>query len=352
MSTPHVEINAFAAMQRDGTIEPWSYPRRTLRPGDVAYDVLFCGICHTDLHAIGPWGQHYPLVPGHEVIGRVTEVGAAVTRFSPGDVIAVGTIVDSCRQCSPCTTEMESYCESLATAAYDAVDRVDGSITRGGYARSGICDQRFTYHVPDGLDLAGAAPLLCAGITTYSPLRHWNVGPGTRVGIIGIGGLGHVAVKIAHALGAHVVAFTTSAGKAAGAYELGADEVVLSSDRAQIAGQANRLDFVLDTVSTRHDLTPYMTALRLDGTLCSVGLPDAFDVSPFILAVGRRSLASSGSGGTRETNEMLAFCARHNITAEVETLAPGEINAALTRLKANDVRYRFVVDMRPETDQG
>lgn len=345
MADTSAEVAAFAAPQTGGPIERWSFTRRATRPHDVVFDVLFCGICHTDLHMIGPWGRSFPLVPGHEMVGRVTGVGTEVAAFAPGDVVAVGTIVDSCRECDPCLAGLESYCVQGATSAYGAPDRVDESPTRGGYAESVICDERFVYHVPSGLDLAAVAPLLCAGITTYSPLRHWGVGPASTVGILGIGGLGHLGIKFARALGAHVVAFTTSDAKAADALALGADEVVLSRDASQMAAQANRFDFLLDTVSASYPMTPFVQALKLDGTLCSLGLPDRFDVVPFVLATGRRSIASSGSGGTRETREMLAFCAEHGITADVETIAPAGINNALQRLAANDVKYRFVIDM-------
>ncbi len=344
--SPLRTISAHAALDRDGQLEPWSFELRDLRPGDVAYDVLYAGICHTDLHMVGPWGRHFPMVPGHEIVGRVTEVGSAVTGFAPGDVVAVGTMVDSCRECAPCVAGMESYCEQGPTTTYDGLDRVDGSVTRGGFARSGICDERFAHHVPDGLDLAGAAPLLCAGITCYSPLRHWKVGPGTRVGVVGIGGLGHLGLKLARALGAEVTAFTSSPEKVDGALALGAHDVVLTRDEEQLAAKANTYDFILDTVSTTHPLTPIMSTLKLDGTLCSLGIPDHFDVAPMSLAMARRSIASSGSGGTRETAEMLAFCAEHGITADVEVVKPEEINEAMARLAANDVAYRFVIDMR------
>jgi alcohol dehydrogenase (NADP+) len=339
------EVTAFAALESGGRIEPWTYEQRAARPSDVRIEVQYCGICHTDLHMIGPWGQSFPMVPGHEVVGRVIEIGDQVGAFAVGDVVAVGTIVDACRECESCLAGQESYCLRGATPAYGAPDRIDGSQTRGGYADSVICDERFVYAIPAGLDPAGAAPLLCAGITTYSPLRHWNVGPHSTVGIVGIGGLGHLGVKFARALGAHVVAFTTSAGKAADALALGAHEVVLSRDENQMAAQANRFDFLLDTVSVGYPMTPFVQALRLNGTLCSVGLPAQFDVAPMALAVGRRSIAASGSGGTVETREMLAFCAEQEITADVELVSRGEINTALRRLEGNDVKYRFVIDM-------
>ena len=259
--------------------------------------------------------------------------------------MAVGVIVDACRECDPCQRETETYCQAFPTLTYDGIDRVDGSRTRGGFADSYVCDERFVHHVPAGLDLAGVAPLLCAGITTYSPLRHWNASPGKTVGVIGIGGLGHLGVKFARVLGAHVVAFTSSPGKVGDALALGAHEAVLSTDEAQMAAQANRFDFLLDTVSATYPMAAYLRALKLDGTLCSLGLPDQFDLPPIMLAMGRRSVASSGAGGTRETGEMLAFCAQHGITADVEVIAPGEINAAFDRLARNDVKYRFVIDM-------
>ncbi len=335
----------YAAMERHGSLVPWTFERRALRPHDVALEILYCGVCHTDLHAVGRWGQAFPLVPGHEIVGRVSEVGAEVSRFSPGDIVAVSVIVDSCRECEPCRREMETYCLAYPTPTFDGIDRVDGSRTRGGYSDSYVCDERFVHHVPAGLDLAGVAPLLCAGVTTYSPLRHWEAGPGKTVGVIGIGGLGHLGVKFARALGAHVVAFTTSASKQEDAMALGAHEAVLSTDAVQMQAQANRFDFLLDTVSATYPMTPFIQALKLDGTLCSLGIPDSFDLVPMMLTLGRRRLASSGAGGTREVGEMLAFCAQHAITADVEVIAPNEINTAFDRLARNDVKYRFVIDM-------
>lgn len=344
-TAPSTMTTGYAAMERNAQLVPWSFQRRTPRPQDVALDILFCGVCHTDIHSVGKWGQEFPLVPGHEIVGRVTETGSDVRRFKAGDIVAVGVIVDSCRECDPCRREMETYCQAFPTTTYDGVDRVDGSRTRGGFADIYVADERFVHHVPAGLDLAGVAPLLCAGITTYSPLRHWNAGPGKVVGVIGIGGLGHLALRFARALGAHVVAFTTSANKRDNALALGAHEVVLSTDEAQMTAQANRFDFLLDTVSNTYPMAAYLRALKLDGTLCSLGLPDRFDLPPILLAMGRRSVASSGAGGTRETGEMLAFCAQHGITADVEVIAPCEINAAFDRLARNDVKYRFVIDM-------
>jgi uncharacterized zinc-type alcohol dehydrogenase-like protein len=344
-SSPTHTVHGYAAMEREGPIAPFDFEQREPRPDDVAFDVLFCGICHTDIHSIGPWGQEYPLVPGHEMIGRVTATGAAVDGLAVGDTVAVSVIVDSCGECEPCRNETEIYCEAGPTNTYDGIDRIDGSRTRGGYAESLVAGRRFVHRVPEGLDLAGAAPLLCAGVTTWSPLRHWEIGPGSKVGVVGIGGLGHLGVKFAHALGAHVVAFTTSPDKRDTILELGADEVVVSTDEDQMAAHRGSLDFLLDTVSATYPMTPVMETLKLDGTICSVGIPDRFEVSPFTMAAKRLSLASSGAGGTRDVREMLDFCAEHDITADVEVVGPAEINDALTRLARNDVRYRFVIDM-------
>ena len=288
--------HGFAALERNGSIVPFDFSRRTLRDHDVALDVLFCGICHTDLHMIGPWGQEFPMVPGHEMVGRVTEVGAHVTGFSPGDMVAISVIVDSCGTCRPCMAHDETYCEANPTSTYDGVDKIDGTRTRGGFADTYVADERFVHRLPDGLDPAGAAPLLCAGVTSFAPMRHWKVGPGQTVGVVGIGGLGHLGVKFARAMGAHVVAFTTSATKAQDAIALGAHEVVLSSDAEAMAAQRFRFDFILDTVSANHEIDPYLAALHYNGVLCAVGIPDALSPAPYLLASGRRSLASSGAG--------------------------------------------------------
>lgn len=336
---------AYAALQRGGPMVPWSFERRKPRPTDVAVKILFCGVCHSDIHSMNHWGQEFPLVPGHEIVGEVTEIGSAVSRFAIGDKVMIGTIVDSCRHCDPCQAELEVYCREYPTLTFDGLDRIDGSRTRGGYSDHYVADERFVYALPEGLDPAASAPLLCAGVTTYSPLRHWSVGPGKTVGIIGIGGLGHLAVKFARAMGAHVVAFTTSPKKADEALKLGAHEVVLSTDAVQMAAQAFRFDFILDTVSKSYPMDPFLLALKLDATLCSLGIPDQFNFSPMLLAMGRRSIASSGSGGTRDTREMLAFCAEHNIVADVEVIGMSEINQAFERLEKGDVHYRFVVDM-------
>jgi uncharacterized zinc-type alcohol dehydrogenase-like protein len=337
-------VATLAAMERNAPVEPWEFEQRSPRPRDVVLEVLYCGICHTDLHMIGPWGSDFPMVPGHELVGRVLETGSDATRHAIGDIVAVSTIVESCGVCEPCRAGLETYCLQGPTPTYGARDRLDGTPTRGGYAEQLVCDERFAYAVPAGLDLAGTAPLLCAGITTYAPLRHWNVGAGTTVGVVGIGGLGHLGVKFARALGAEVVAFTSSASKTGDALRLGAHEVVVSGDDAAMTAQANRLDFILDTVSAPHALDPFLRTLRLDGTLCSLGLPPTVDATPMTLAVGRRSIAGSGAGGSREITDMLAFCAEHGITADVELVRPDGVQQALERLGNNDVRFRFVID--------
>ncbi len=338
--------NALAAMEKGGSLKPWSFNRRALRVDDVAIKILYAGICHSDIHAIKDgWGQEYPLVPGHEIMGEVTEVGDGVTEFKKGDQVLIGTMVDSCRVCENCLQELEPYCRAFPTLTYDGIDRVDGSRTRGGFSDTYVADKRFVYHLPKGMDASKAAPLMCAGITVYSPLRHWKVGPGKTVGIIGIGGLGHLAVKYARAMGAHVVAFTTSEKKIKEIKNLGAHEVVLSTDAAQMAAQAYRFDFILDTVSKQYPMDPFVNALKMDSTICSLGLPNRFDLTPVSLTMGRRSLSSSGVGGTKETREMLLFSVEHGIYPEVEMIQPRDVNSALERVEKGDVHYRFVMDM-------
>lgn len=333
-----------AALSRGDRLVPWAFDRRELRPDDIAVKIQFCGVCHSDLHAIRG-NSRFPLVPGHEIVGEVTAIGPNVTKFQIGDAVVVGTIVDSCGHCSSCKRQLEQYCLKGVTTTYDGTDRHDGSITRGGYSNQYVVDTRFAYHLPSGLDPASVAPLLCAGVTTWSPLRHWEVGPGKTIGIVGLGGLGHMAVKFARAQGAHVVLFTTSPEKLADALALGADEAVLSTDTEQMAAQASRFDFILDTVSSRHPLDPYLRSLKLDGTLCCLGIPKDFDFTPVFLTLGRRRLASSGVGGTLETQEMLDFCSKHNICADVEVISAADIDGGFERLERGDVRYRLVIDM-------
>lgn len=338
------ETNAFATTVPGGALALQRIQRRDLRANDIALDVTFCGVCHSDIHEISQVREH-PLVPGHEFVGVVTAIGPDVTRFQIGDAVAVGNIVDSCGICAMCVAGQENYCEEFPTLTYGGTDRIDGTTTQGGFASEYVATEKFVYPLPDKLDPAGVAPLMCAGITVWEPLVRWNVGPGTTVGIVGLGGLGHLAVKFANALGAHVVVFTTSAAKADGAKALGADEVVISRDADAMRAQTNRFDFIIDTASVPHDLTPYIRALALDGTLCSLGALGSMDFDPLALLIGRKSIASAGSGGTAGTQAMLDFCNAHGITADVEVIAARDVNVALTRLERNDVRYRFALDM-------
>jgi uncharacterized zinc-type alcohol dehydrogenase-like protein len=338
------ETIAYVAVDSVSPLALQTIARRELRPGDVAIKVTFCGVCHSDLHEIHRPGNK-PLVPGHEFVGTVTATGEDVTRFQTGDSVAVGNIVDSCGTCSMCAAGQENYCEQFPTLTYGGIDRVDGTITRGAFASEYIANEKFVYPLPETLDPAGVAPLMCAGITVWEPLIRWNTGPGKIVGIVGLGGLGHLAVKFAHALGAYVVLFTTSEEKGAGAKALGADEVVVSSDSDRMSAQSNRFDLIVDTASAPHDLTPYIRALALDGTLCALGALGSMQFDPLALLIGRKSLASAGSGGIKGTQDMLDFCSEHGIVADVEVLPGRDVNEALTRLERNDVRFRFALDM-------
>ncbi|WP_144638937.1 NAD(P)-dependent alcohol dehydrogenase [Bordetella genomosp. 13] len=349
-----MQTKAYAAQSSSTPLAPFSLERRTPGPQDVAIDILFCGVCHSDLHtARGEWaGVMYPSVPGHEIIGRVTAVGSAVSRFKEGAIVGVGCMVDSCRHCGSCRLGLEQYCDGEYgfTGTYNGVMKGNGTEnTYGGYSEAIVVDQAFVLDVRHAeKDLAAAAPLLCAGITTWSPLRRWGAGPGKRVGVVGIGGLGHMGVKLAHALGAHVVAFTTSASKADAARALGADEVVVSTDDAAMAAQANSLDFILNTVAASHDLDRFLALLKLDGTMALVGVPAEPHPAPsaFSFIGKRRSLAGSLIGGIAETQEMLDFCAEHGITSDIETIAMQDIEAAYERMLKGDVKYRFVIDMQ------
>jgi uncharacterized zinc-type alcohol dehydrogenase-like protein len=343
------KASAYAAPAADKPLGPITIDRRDPTAEDVQIDILFCGVCHSDLHmARNEWGfTAYPVVPGHEILGRIAKVGGAVTKFKPGDLVGVGCLVDSCRVCGSCHHGLENYCENGNVLTYGAPDKhIPGAFTHGGYSKSVTVAERFVLRISEKLDLAGAAPLLCAGITTWSPLRHWKVGPGQKVGIVGLGGLGHMGVKFAHALGAHVVLFTTSKSKIEDGKRLGADEVVISTDPAQMKAHANSFDFILDCVSAEHDLNAYLALLKLDATMCLVGAPEhPTPVGAFSLLTNRRSLAGSGIGGLPETQEMLDFCAEHNITADVEVIAMKDINAAYERMLKSDVKYRFSIDM-------
>ncbi|CAN5453645.1 NAD(P)-dependent alcohol dehydrogenase [soil metagenome] len=340
-------VNAFAAHDDKGALAAIKIPRRELLADDVQIDILFCGVCHSDLHmARNEWGMtQYPVVPGHEMVGKVSAVGPAVKKFKVGDLAAVGTTVDSCGECADCKEDLEPYCDQNI-GTYNGADKHIGGTTFGGYSHNIVVRERCVLRVPAGLDLAGTAPLLCAGITTYSPLKHWNVGPGKKVGIVGLGGLGHLGVKFAKALGAHVVVFTTSPSKIDDAKKLGATEVVLSKNEDEMAKQANSFDFILDCVSADHDISAYFNLLKRDGTLTMVGAPPTpLSVNVFGLLVKRRSFAGSNTGGIKEAQEMLDFCAKHNITADVEKIEMGQINEAFERLLKQDVKYRFVIDM-------
>ena len=338
----------YAASDTRSPLAPFSFTRREPGATEIAVEILYCGVCHSDLHmARNEWGQSiYPLVPGHEIVGRVTAAGSAVTRFKPGQIAAIGVIVDSCRQCAPCKRGEEQFCQEGATLTYAAKDRVDGTITMGGYSNNYVVDERFAHTVPANLDLASVAPLLCAGITTYSPLRHWKVGPGMKVGLVGLGGLGHMALKFAHSFGAHVVQFTTSLKKKEDALRLGADEVVLSTDANAMKAHAGSFDFILDAVSAPHSLDDYLTLLKQDATMTLLGLPP---ISPtigvFNLITRRASIAGSMIGGMPETQEMLDYCGQHNIAADVEVIPIQKINEAFERMLRQDVKYRFVIDM-------
>lgn len=338
----------YAATAADARLAPFSFTRRDVRPDDVQIEILYCGVCHSDLHqARNEWHNTvYPCVPGHEIVGRVVETGGNVTRFRAGDLVGVGCLVDSCRECRNCRDGLEQYCEVGFVGTYNGRDRQDGSITYGGYSSAVVVDQSFVLKVPGNLDPAAVAPLLCAGITTYSPLRHWKVGPGQRVGIVGLGGLGHMGVKFARAFGAEVVLFTTSASKVEDGLRLGAHEVVLSRDADAMARETGRFDFILDAVAADHDINAYLNLLKRDGTLVQVGAPEEkLPIAAFSLILKRRSFAGSLIGGIPETQEMLDFCGTHGITADIEMIRMDEIEDAYARMLRSDVKYRFVIDM-------
>ncbi|NYS59624.1 NAD(P)-dependent alcohol dehydrogenase [Vreelandella salicampi] len=344
------QANAYAAHADDKPLEPLTIDRRSPRPDDVAIEILYCGVCHSDLHfAKNDWGlTRYPVVPGHEIVGRVTSVGDDVTRFKAGDVVGVGCMVDSCRTCSACQDDVEQYCLNGFTMTYGSDDRQDGTMTQGGYAESIVVSEHFVLTMPEGIDLPSAAPILCAGITTYSPLRHYGVKKGHKVGVIGMGGLGHMGVKLAKALGAEVTVFTRSDAKVEEAKRHGADHVVVSTDEAQMKAVAETYDFMLDTVPVQHDINPYLATLKYDGTHIMVGLMDPIEpaVQGANLIFKRRVLAGSLIGGIAETQELLDFCAEHNITCDVEMIDMQNINEAFERMKKGDVHYRFVIDMK------
>lgn len=338
---------AIAANGDSAPLSERSINRREVLAHDVQIEILYCGICHSDLHVIrNDWGTAaYPVVPGHEIVGRVTKVGSDVSKFSVGDLAAIGCIVDSCRDCEHCHHGDEQFCEKGWTVVFNSPDKHLGGMTYGGFSRSIVADENYVLHVPEALDTPSAAPILCAGITVYSPLKHWKAGPGKYVGILGMGGLGHMAIKIASAMGAHVTVFTTSPSKAADAKRWGASEVVVTTDEDQMR-RCPKQDMILDTVSAPHDANAYLNLLKVDGSLVLVGLPPKpLEVSGFSVVNGRKSLSGSNIGGIAETQEVLDFCAQHNITAEVELIKASQVNEAMERLERGDVKYRFVIDM-------
>jgi alcohol dehydrogenase (NADP+) len=345
-----IKAFGYAAQDASTPLAPFSFERRDPKENDVQIEILYCGVCHSDLHtARAEWGgTNYPCVPGHEIVGRVTRVGSGVKKFKEGDLVGVGCMVDSCRTCRSCQEGLEQYCEVGFTGTYNGPEQGTGANTYGGYSDTITVDESFVLRVPEGLDLAATAPLLCAGITTYSPLRRWRVQPGQKVGVVGLGGLGHMAVKIARAMGAHVVLFTTSPNKREDALKLGAHEVVVSKDKEQMAAHVNSFDFILDTVAAPHDLDALLVLLARDGAMVLVGAPAEPHpaTTVFNLIMKRRQIAGSLIGGIAETQEMLDFCAEHGITAEIEMIPIQDINLAYERMLKSDVKYRFVIDMK------
>ncbi|MGA7107057.1 MAG: NAD(P)-dependent alcohol dehydrogenase [Terracidiphilus sp.] len=344
------KAKAYSAASATSPLASTTITRRDPTESDVQIEILFCGICHSDLHQVrNEWSEVmptvYPCIPGHEIVGRVTKVGAGVKKFKAGDLAAVGCLVDSDRTCPECQAGLEQFCPNL-TLTYNFPDKHLGGVTYGGYSNSVVVDERFVLRVPANLNLAAAAPLLCAGITTYSPMRHWGVSKGKKVGVVGLGGLGHMGVKFAYALGAHTVVFTTSPGKADDARRLGADEVVVSRNANEMAKHVGSFDFILDAVSAHHDINAYIQLLRRDGNITLVGAPEKpLAVAAFGLLFGRRSLSGSPIGGLPETQEMLDFCGKHNITSDVEVIPIQKVNEAYKRLVKSDVKYRFSIDM-------
>ncbi|WP_105102229.1 NAD(P)-dependent alcohol dehydrogenase [Microbulbifer pacificus] len=338
----------YAAQSAGDILAPWEFERRALRPNDVAMEVLYCGICYTDIHQVeNDWGWGiFPMVPGHEIVGRVIDVGEDVTQFKKGDTVAVGCMVDSCQECDQCHHGEEQFCREGMTLTYAGRDRITGEITQGGYSKHLVCREEFVLHIPDGLDLSRVAPLLCAGITTYSPLRHWNIGPGSQVGVIGLGGLGHMAVKLAVGLGADVTVLSRSDDKEADALDLGADGLLVSTDATAMEAAQSSFDLIIDTIPVKHDLTPYLRLLDINGGLVllgQIGPIEEIDSEPVVM--GRRCIVGSAIGGIAETQELIDFCAKKNILPECEVIEISEVNDALERLKRSDVRYRFVIDM-------
>lgn len=338
---------AYAAADPKSDLKPFSIERRKVGPKDIGISIDFCGVCHSDLHmARNDWGMsQYPLVPGHEIIGTVTEVGSEVKDLKPGDRVGVGCLVDSCRSCDACKKDLEQFCPSMVLT-YSSPTKDPGGLTFGGYSKAIVVERRFVVRVPTNLDPAAAAPLLCAGITTYSPLAHWKVGKGSTVGVIGLGGLGHMGIKFSHAMGARTVMITRSPGKAEDAKKLGADDVLLSTDDSAMEKWAGKFDFLLNTIPVAHDINPYMPLLKVDGVMCVVGLMGELEsVGTVPMVMGRRTIAGSLIGGLKETQDMLDFCGKHDIVSDIEKIAIADINTAYDRLQKSDVKYRFVIDM-------
>ncbi len=344
-----INVLGYAAPSANAPLAPYRFERREPRIDDVVIEILYCGICHSDLHQVrDDWGRGiYPMVPGHEIIGRVLSVGTGVNNFKPGDQVGVGCMVDSCRQCTSCNQGLEQYCEQGSTLTYNCLDRHDKMPTFGGYSQKIVVSDKFVLKIPDGLDLEKAAPLLCAGITTWSPLRQWHIGKDSHVAVIGLGGLGHMALKLAKGLGANVTLFSRSPGKEQDARRLGADEVVISTDRAQMANVNAKFDLILDTVPYAHDLNAYLLSLSLNGTLVVLGFLGALEPSlnTVPLIMGRKSVAGSLIGGIAETQELLNFCGKHAINPDIELIKMQDINEAYERMLKSDVKYRFVIDM-------
>ncbi len=346
------KIKGYAAQNATTPLVPFSFERRDLRANDVQIDILYCGVCHSDLHiARNEWkGTMYPCVPGHEILGRVLKIGRDVKRYKEGDIVAVGCMVDSCRSCSSCKEGLEQYCEPGNVMTYNGIDQLDHTVTYGGYSTLIVVDEKYVLRVPNEFkekDYPGVAPLLCAGITIYSPLRYWNIGKGSVIGVVGLGGLGHMAIKLAHAMGAHVVLFTTSVGKVADAKRFGAAEVVISKNPDEMKKHVNRFDFIINTVAAPHNLDSFTELLKRDGTMCMVGLPGLPHPSPSVenLIFKRRQIAGSLIGGIKETQEMLDYCAKHQITSDIELISMDKINEAYERMLSSDVKYRFVIDI-------
>ncbi|MDC6406164.1 MULTISPECIES: NAD(P)-dependent alcohol dehydrogenase [Maribacter] len=342
-------LKAYAASSKEADLKPFEINRRNITPDDIKIDILYCGVCHSDLHQVrNDWkNSQYPVVPGHEIIGKVVEVGENVSNFKKGDLVGVGCMVDSCKTCSSCKDDLEQFCENGATMTYNSKDKHLGGHTFGGYSESIVVDKDFVLRIPENLDAKAAAPLLCAGITTYSPLAHWGVKKGDKVGVIGLGGLGHMGIKFAHAMGAHTVMITTSPDKSSDAKKLGADEVLISKNEDEMKKHAGSFDFLLNTIPVGHDMNPYLNLLKRDASMVIVGAVEPLDpLHGGGLIMGRKSIAGSLIGGIKETQEMLDFCGEHNVVSDIEMINIQDINEAYDRLQKSDVKYRFVIDMK------